>query len=407
MTIYERFGVKPIINVDGPLTRYGGAIMEKETLEAMNEASKYSVPLDQLQAAASKIIAKKTHAEAGIVTSGACAALTLATAACMCGYDTARMDRLPDTTNMPNEVIMPCHQISGYAHAIRATGAKLVGVGIPHAPVDPLTVYITNKWHIASMITEKTAAIAYAVRTGSHPPLEDVIEIGKKYNIPVIVDAGPEVPPLENLYRFIDMGADLVCISGGKGIRGPQNSGILCGRKDLIASAAIQMLEAPSEKYDEWTPPSSLIPKEKLRGTPSHGIGRAMKVSKEVIIGLLTALQNLDKDKFITKEAAMLELLRKIREKIKKYQGITASFVEPEHCLCGYPTLEIKINEKVCPISAAQICSEMRKENIYLRDRYVSQNIVRIYSININEEIAERIGKRLFEILRDSGCATA
>ncbi len=407
MTIYERFGVKPIINVDGPLTRYGGAIMEKETIEAMNEASKYSVPLDQLQAAASKIIAKKTHAEAGIVTSGACAALTLATAACMCGYDTARMDRLPDTTNMTNEVIMPCHQISGYTHAIRAAGAKLVGVGIPHAPVDPLTVYIANKWHIASMITEKTAAIAYVVRTGSHPPLEDVIEIGKKFNIPVIVDAGPEVPPLENLYRFIDMGADLVCISGGKGIRGPQNSGILCGRKDLIASAAIQMLEAPSENYDEWNPPSTLIPKEKLRGAPTHGIGRAMKVSKEVIIGLLTALQNLDEGRFTAKETVMLELLQKIKEKIKKFKGVTVSFVESQYCLCGYPTLEIKIDGKSCPISAAQICTKMRDENIYLRDRYVSQNILRIYSINMNEEIAERIGDKLFEILKESGCTTA
>lgn len=399
MTIYEKFGVEPIINVDGPLTRYGGAIMEKETLEAMNEASKYSVPLDQLQAAASKIIAEKTHAEAGLVTSGACAALTLATAACICGYDVARMDRLPDTTNMPNEVIMPCHQISGYTHAIRTAGAKLIGVGIPHAPVAPLSVYITNKWHIESMITEKTAAIAYAVRTGSHPPLEEVIEVGKKYNIPVIVDAAPEIPPVENLHRFIDMGADLVCISGGKGIRGPQNSGILCGRKDLIASAAVQMLEAPSETYDKWNPPSSFIPKEKFRGTPTHGIGRSMKVSKESIIGLLTALQNLNTERFTAKEVMLTELLQKIRTQIQKTPGITAAFVEPQYCLCSYPTLEIKVDEKITGISAAEICSKMRAKNIYLRDRYVDQGIVRIYSINMNEEIAEKICVALTETL--------
>ncbi len=402
MTVYEKVGVKPIINVDGPLTRYGGAIMEKETLEAMNEAAKYSVPLDQLQAAASKIIAEKTHAEAGLVTSGACAALTLATAACICGYDVARMDRLPDTTNMPNEVIMPSHQISGYTHAIRAAGAKLIGVGIPHAPVAPLSVYITNKWHIESMITERTAAIAYAVRTGSHPPLEEVIEVGKKYNIPVIVDAAPEVPPVENLHRFIDMGADLVCISGGKGIRGPQNSGILCGRKDLIASAAVQMLEAPSEPYDEWNPPSSFIPKEKFRGTPTHGIGRSMKVSKESIIGLLTALQNLNTERFTAKEAMLTELLQKIRTQVEKIPGIAAAFVEPQYCLCSYPTLEIRVDEKITGISAAEICSKMRAKNIYLRDRYVNQGIVRIYSININEEIAEKICVALSETLNSA-----
>ncbi|HHY12986.1 MAG TPA: aminotransferase class V-fold PLP-dependent enzyme, partial [Firmicutes bacterium] len=357
---------------------------------------------DQLQAAASKIIAEKTHAEAGLVTSGACAALTLATAACICGYDVARMDRLPDTTNMPNEVIMPSHQISGYTHAIRAAGAKLIGVGIPHAPVAPLSVYITNKWHIESMITERTAAIAYAVRTGSHPPLEEVIEVGKKYNIPVIVDAAPEVPPVENLHRFIDMGADLVCISGGKGIRGPQNSGILCGRKDLIASAAVQMLEAPSEPYDEWNPPSSFIPKEKFRGTPTHGIGRSMKVSKESIIGLLTALQNLNTERFTAKEVMLTELLQKIRTQVEKIPGIAAAFVEPQYCLCSYPTLEIRVDEKITGISAAEICSKMRAKNIYLRDRYVNQGIVRIYSININEEIAEKICVALSETLNSA-----
>lgn len=399
MTIYEKFGIEPIINVDGPLTRYGGAIMEKETLDAMDEAAKYSVPLDQLQAVASKIIAEKTHAEAGLVTGGACAALTLATAACICGYDVARMDRLPDTTDMPNEVIMPCHQISGYTHAIRAAGAKLIGVGIPHAPVAPFSVYITNKWHIESMITEKTAAIAYVVRTGSHPSLEEVIEVGKKYNIPVIVDAAPEIPPIENLHKFIDMGADLVCISGGKGIRGPQNSGILCGRKDLIASAAIQMLEAPSEAYDEWNPPSSFIPKDKFRGTPSHGIGRAMKVSKENIVGLLTALQNLNVEAFAAKEAALIELLQGIKGEIEKIPGISATFVESEYCLCSYPTLEINVDEKITGISAYEICAKMRLKNIYLRDRYVNQGIVRIYSINMNKEIAEKIEKALIETI--------
>ena len=124
--IYENFGVKSIINAAGAMTRYGGALMDQEALDAMNEAAKYSVSIDELQATVSRIIAERTHAEAGIVTTGAAAALTLATAACITGLDVARMNHLPDTTGIPNEVIMPWHQISGYEHAIRAAGKFLL-----------------------------------------------------------------------------------------------------------------------------------------------------------------------------------------------------------------------------------------------------------------------------------------
>lgn len=398
MNVYEKYGVQPIINVDGPLTRFGGAVMDKRTLKAMDEASEFAVNLDELQAAASKVIARITHAEAGIVTCGTCAALTLATAACICGYDLSRMENLPDTSGLPCEVIMPYPQISGYDHAIRAAGAKLIGVGIPHATSAPFTVHRVNKWHIEAMISERTVALAYAVRTGSHPPLEEVIELGKKYNIPVIIDAGPEVPPISNLYKFIDMGADLVCISGGKGIRGPQNSGILCGKKDLIASAAVQMLEAPSEAYDAWKPAQSLIPKEKFRGTPTQGIGRSMKASKEIIIGLLTALEELTEEKFSKVEKEYIRLLDKIKKTVDKVPGITSAFVDKQYCLCAYPTLDIKIDKDVLGQSAEDICRKLKSLNIYARDRYVEQSIVRIYSMNLNESVTQRICDELMNI---------
>ena len=399
MTIYDKLGVTPIINADGPLTRYGGALMDKATLDAMDEASRYSVPLDKLQAAASAIIAEKTHAEAGIVTGGACAALTLATAACICGYDLSRMEKLPDTADMPNEVIMPWHQISGYDHAIRAAGARLIGVGIPHATVAPFVVHPINKWHIEAMISEKTAAIAYAVRTGSHPPLEEVIAVGKRYGIPVIIDSAPEIPPIENLYRFIDMGADLVCVSGGKGIRGPQNSGILYGRKDLIASAAVQMLEAPSESYENWSPPETLIPKEKFRGVPTQGIGRGLKVSKETIIGLLTALGNLDQSRFSVLEKKLNGLLETIKKRVESVPGVAAYFIEPQYCLCSYPTLELKLDEDALGICADEVCRRLRKDNIYLRDRYVSEGKIRVFSMNLDEASTKRIEDALMTSL--------
>lgn len=409
MNIYERFGVKPIINVAGPLTRCGGALMEPEALEAMDEAAKYSVHLEQLEAAASKVIAEKTHAEAGLVTAGAYAALTLGTAACITGFDVARMNRLPDTSGLPNEVIMVWHQISGYDHAIRAAGAKLLGVGIPNDPIPPDEVEVNTKWDIESAITENTVAIAYGFREGSHPPLEQVIEIGKKYNIPVMVDAAAQVPPVENLYRFIDMGADLVCFSGGKCIRGPQASGILCGRRDLIASAAIQMLDMAGPSYDEWEPPASLIPKDKLYGRPQHGIGRGAKVSKEAIIGLLVALQNLTEEGWAKKAEHLRKLLWSIGEPIKDIAGVELGMAE--HYEGGYPALVVMIDEKVLGRSAGEVKRGLREgkpsievqgrlktgdRNIRLKDGYTNEDLLLINSTNLDEEVARIVGERLY-----------
>ncbi len=396
MGIYERFGVKPIINAAGAMTRYGGALIDQEVLEAMNEAARYSVRIDELQAAASKVIAEITHAEAGIVTAGAAAALTLGTAACITGFDVARMNRLPDTAAIPNEVIMPWHQISGYEHAIRAAGAKVVGVGIPNDINPPYEVYVTTKWDIQSAITENTVAIASAIQTDSHPPLEDIVEVGKKYHIPVILDAADQLPPVENLYKFIDMGADLVCFSGGKGIRGPQASGILCGRRDLIASAVLQMLDTAGEPFDEWHPPASLIPKDKLRGKPQHGIGRSMKAAKEVVIGLLVALQNFTEEKFAKREEHLRQLLAGIGARLEGIAGVEMRVTEG-YSKGGHPMLEVKIDEPVAGRSAAEVFQRLRdgEPSIYLGDRYLHRGLVLINSINLDEEMAGIVSEHL------------
>ena len=387
MSIYERLGVRPIINVAGTYTVFGGALMGEEALEAMNEAARYSVNLEELQAAASKVITEITHAEAGIVTAGASAALTLGTAACIAGFDVARMNRLPDTTDMPNEVIMPWHQMTGYAHAIWAAGAKMIWVGMPTA---------TTKWDIESAITENTVAIAYTYLLGSQPPLEEVTEIGKKYNIPVIVDAAAEVPPVENLHRFIDMGADLVCISGGKGIRGPQASGILCGRRDLIASAVVQMLDTAGEPFDEWNPPASLIPKDRLRAKPELGIGRGMKASKEAIVGLLVALQDLTEEKFAKRAEHLRQLLEGIGICLDGIAGVEVRTTEGGHPV--YPMLEVKINEQVVGRSAAEVSQRLKdgEPSIYVGERCLPKGLVLISSVNLDEEIARVVGERLY-----------
>jgi len=394
--VYERFGVKPIINVAGAMTRIGGALMEQEALEAMNEAAKGSARLDELEAAASKVIAEITHAEAGIVTAGAAAALTLGTAACITGLDVARMNRLPDTTGMANEVLMAQHQISGYDHSIRAAGAKIIDVGIPNDTTPPGEVHVATIYDFESAITEHTVAIAYACRLGSNPPLEQIIAVGKKYNIPVILDAALQVPPVENLHKFIDMGADLVAFSGGKGIKGPQASGILCGRRDLIAAAVLQNLDMAGDTFDKWNPPPSLIPKEKLRGKPQHGVGRGMKVTKEAIIGLLVALQNLSEEKFVKKTEQLRLLLEGIAARLHGVAGVEVRMTEdfPR----AYPVLEIKLDESKIGRSAAEVAQRLKDgdPSIYTRERYLHKGLLIIHSINLHKEIADIVGQKLY-----------
>jgi len=393
MGVCERLGVRPIMNVAGTITRFGGALMEQEALDAMNEAAKESVRLDELQAAASKIIAEITHAEAGIVTAGAAAALTLGTAACLTGLNVARMNRLPNTIGMPNEVIMAQHQISGYAHSIRAAGATIVEVGIPNDITSPGEVHVATVYDFESAITENTVAIAYACIAGSDPPLEQIIDIGKKYHIPVTLDAANEVPPVENLHKFIDMGADLVAFSGGKGIRGPQASGILCGRRDLVAAAALQNWDM-GEPFDEWNPPPSLIPKERLCGVPQHGIGRNMKVTKEAIIGLLIALQALSEEGFAKRAEQLRVLLGSIQAKLEGIAGLELEVVE--ECEGGYPMLKVKVNKKVIGRSAAEVCKRLEDDGIYVWKKYLGRSIILVHSINMDEEMAKIVGERLY-----------
>ncbi len=287
--VYERLGVRTIINAAGPVTRLGGALMAPEVGEAMREASQACVDIAELQARAGAVIAELTGAEAGYVTSGAAAGLLLATAACVAGLDPGRMNRLPDTAGMKDEVIIPRSHRNFYDHAIRAVGVRLVEVGIADR-LSGAGVRDTEVWEIADAITERTAAIAYVAGAGVRPGLPEVTAMARSRGVPVIVDAAAQLPPATNLKRFIAEGADLVCYSGGKAIGGPQGTGILCGRKALISAAALQHLDM-DVLFELWQPPPSLIDKGKLPGAPQHGLGRPCKVGKEQIVGLVVALR--------------------------------------------------------------------------------------------------------------------
>jgi D-glucosaminate-6-phosphate ammonia-lyase len=289
MGIYDDLGVRTIINAKGPSTRVSGGLLAPEVTAAMADAASRCVDMAELQAGASRIIAEITGAEAGIVTSGAAAGLLLGTAACVAGLDPGKMARLPDVTGMKNEVIMVRSQRNFYDHAVRATGVRIVEVGLPDR-VAGAGVRDAEGWEIADAITPSTAAVVYVMTGSARPALEEVVRVAHGRNVPVLVDAAAQLPPVSNLKRFIAAGADLVAFSGGKAIGGPQGSGILCGRRDLIMSAILQNLDLDIE-WAQWTPPPSLIDKDRLAGLPPHGIGRTCKVGKDTIAGLLVALR--------------------------------------------------------------------------------------------------------------------
>ena len=289
MTVYRELGVRTLINAKGPATRLSGGIMRPEVATAMTEASQACVDIADLQAAASRIIAEATGAEAGYVASGASACLLIGAAACITGLDPGRMARLPDTSGMKNECVMVRSQRNFYDHAIRATGLAIVEVGLPDRYAGA-GVRDAEAWEIEDAITERTAAVFYVADQQARPPLTEVARAAHARGVPVIVDAAAQLPPQGNLRRFIAEGADLVAFSGGKAIGGPQASGILAGRRDLVMAAALQHLDL-DVFWDMWDPPATLIDKRRLKGAPQHGIGRSCKAGKEEIAGLLTALR--------------------------------------------------------------------------------------------------------------------
>jgi D-glucosaminate-6-phosphate ammonia-lyase len=289
MGVYADLGLTPVINAAGTSTRVGGPLMHPAAVAAMAEAAGSCVPLDRLEGIASTLIAEVTGAEAGYVTAGAAAGLTLGAAACLAGLDLAKIERLPDTDGMPNEIIVCREQRSGYDHSLRAAGARLVEVGM-NERVAGAGVRRTETWEIESAITDRTVAVAYGVSPDSQPPLGEVAAACRRRHVPLIVDAAAQLPPASNLRRFVDAGADLVAFSGGKGLRGPQSTGILAGRRDLIMSVALQHLDL-DEHWSTWDPPANLIDRDRLPGFPRHGIGRGFKVAREEIVALLVALR--------------------------------------------------------------------------------------------------------------------
>ena len=257
---YRNLGVTPIINASGSVTRLGGSRTRPEVLAQMAGTARVMVNIDELNRKAGAEIARLVGSEAAMVSSGAAGGLLLQAAACIAGNDPVnRMQHLPDTEGMKNEIIMQTMHRFPYDHAYRAAGAKIVEIG---------NYLFNHPWELEGAINERTAAVAYLCAPFTSKrvmPLSQVCEIAHAHDVPVIVDAASMLPPRANLQRYLRDGADMVIFSGGKGVRGPQGTGILCGRADLIDAAL-------------------------ANASPAQFIGRSAKVAKEEIVGLVTAL---------------------------------------------------------------------------------------------------------------------
>lgn len=251
---FTELGVKPFINAWGTITAKSGSLMHPEVIEAYNYASQQFVDLNELQDKVGERIAEMLNCEAAMVTAGAASAMTLGAAACITGKDQKKIRVLPNLPGEQLEVIIQDTHRFGYDHAVRNTGVKMVEVNGPG--------------EMEEAINEKTVMMLFFNAAGEHSvSREQFVEIGQRNNVPTFIDAAADVPPVENLFNYIEMGFDLVTFSGGKAIRGPQSAGLLFGRKDLIEAARL-----------------NTVPH-------SNTIGRGMKVNKEEILAMMVALE--------------------------------------------------------------------------------------------------------------------
>ena len=354
--VYEQLGLRPIVNASGAVTRLGGAPMSGEVLDAFREAASHSVPLEQLQGAASRAISAATGAEAGLVTAGAAAALTLGTAAMLAGHDLARIERLPDTSTMPNELVIAREHRNGYDHAVRAAGARLVEVGFQEI-VSGAGVRRVEAWEFEAAFGQRTAGAVYVLAGGSLATLDEVVRRAHAHHLPVLVDAAAELPPRANLRAIVETGADLVAFSGGKALRGPQATGILCGRRELVSSAALQMLDM-DEHWELWQPPAELFDREKLAGLPRHGIGRGFKVAKEQIVALLVALKQFARGDYDDEVSTARKNLAAIAAALEGCAAL--STLDDPVDGQTQPVLEIAVDERALGRTAVDVCRRLR-----------------------------------------------
>jgi D-glucosaminate-6-phosphate ammonia-lyase len=318
---FASIGVRPVINCMGTFTILSGSRALTQVVQAMAEATDHYVNMDELMRTVGERLGELMQCEFGYVATGCAAALSELTAACMAGADPEKMARLPNTEGMRNEVISQKRHRNVYDHAIRLTGARFVEV--------------VTRADLEAAISERTAmlAITGSCQASETIPVGDMIAVGRKRGIPCIVDAAAERPDVPN--RYLSQGADAVAYSGGKCLRGPQSSGLVLGRRDLLWAAF-------------------------LNGAPHHALCRPMKASKEEVMGLLAAVDAWVNGRDHQAEWRMWEgWLDTIRAAIATLPMVRTRIEMPGLSNVA-PMLSIAWDERALACTAPQIAAELR-----------------------------------------------
>ncbi|MCR8644842.1 DgaE family pyridoxal phosphate-dependent ammonia lyase [Paenibacillus sp. N1-5-1-14] len=368
MSIYENFGCKQVINASGKMTALGASSVDPSVAEAMGKAAMDYVDIAELMVQAGKVMAEVTGAEDGCPTSGAAGGIAISTAAVIAGTNLSLIERIPNTDGLRNEIIIQkghsVHFGGSISQMIAIGGGKVVEVGqANHVERD----------HIAGAVTEKTAALLYvkshhAVQKGMQS-IETMIAISKEKGIPFIIDAAAE----DDLKKYIAMGADIVIYSGGKAIEGP-TSGFVCGRADLMAACRAQY----------------------------KGVGRPMKVGKEAIVGLLTALTRYyDRPDESEEQRSRMEWLI---EQFKDTPGVKGVIVQDEAGRAIYRA-NLSFDAKVIGKSAYEIIKELESGNpaIYTRNHYANLGIINVDPRPLLKGQEQIIAERIAQIITSGG----
>lgn len=360
--IYTRIGAKPFINLTATYTINGGALTRPEVKRAMEEASHYPMNLDELMDKVGARLAELLGSESAIVTSGAAAALTHATSACITGGDPEKMQQMPDLTGLRNEVIVPRASRNVYDHAVRAAGVRMINVDSAQQAAKAMGP------RTAMFLVLGTGEAKGGVR------LEELAALGKKAGVPMVVDAAAELPGNPNAY--LKRGADLVAYSGGKFLRGPQCAGLLLGRKDLIRAA--------------W-----------LNSSPHHAFGRAMKVGKEEIMGMLAAIEVWRAGYDLEGEYRRWEgWLKEIGELAAKVDGVSYE-MRPPAGASPFPVMDLRWDAAKHGITAGEVGRQLLDGSPRIMSHAEGEGhsfVVRPVAMKAGE--AKLAGRRIAEILR-------
>ncbi|MCW3978458.1 MAG: aminotransferase class V-fold PLP-dependent enzyme [Candidatus Bathyarchaeota archaeon] len=350
MSIYKKLGVHRVVNASFALTRLGGSVLTEELLEAMEDANKSYVYMWDLIKRAGEIIVEATGAEAAWVTPGAFSALVSSAAACIAGKDPEKMRRLPDTTGMKNEIIIQrANRLLLYDRSMEVPGGKFVFVGDERWGCTPELM--------ENAITDKTAAIHHAI-TGTLRPgvlsIEDTVKVAHAHGVPVILDAAGMTYPLDGLSKFTKMGVDLVCY-GGKYVGGPNSTGFVQGRKDLIEALSLHtFIGAEAGPLEQ--------------GAYYRSVCRGYKLDRQEVVALIVAFKRwLEMDHEKERFEPAWDRARYIEDGIKDLpglEGVSFSRVPPSGKGCVYHTLGPRLEFVAkTPQEVGEIVLSLRKDD--------------------------------------------